>query len=89
MVYYELMDHYMDTANYKRILRYRCVPALQALNGGNLQGITWTQDGAPCHRERTVMAYLEQKFGDRLYALGTNLGQEWAPRSPDLNPLGK
>ena len=30
---------------------------------------------------------MEQKFGARFYAPSTNLGEEWAPRSPDLNLL--
>ena len=88
-VYHELLDGHMTTQQYKRIVRYRCIPRLKALNGGTLEGITWTQDGAPCHREGSVIAYLEGQFGDRLYALGTHLGNEWPPRSPDLNPLGE
>ena len=86
-VYYELLDGHMTTQQYKRIVRYRCVPALKALNGGTLEGITWTQDGAPPHREHSVIEYLEGQFGDRLYALGSQQGEEWPPRSPDLNPL--
>ena len=49
----------------------------------NLDEITWTQDGAPPHRARRVIQYLEGQFQNRIFALGTNLGHEWAPRSPE------
>ena len=88
------MDNHMTTHDYYWIVRNNCVPALKDLNHHytgqrNLDGIFWTQDGAPPHHANQVIQYLEGQFGNRLYALGTQIGHEWAPRSPDMNPWGK
>ena len=43
------------------------------------------QDGAPPHTARDTITLLKPIFRRRLVALGTDV--EWAPHSPDLNPL--
>ena len=43
------------------------------------------QDGAPPHTARDTITLLKTIFRRRLVALGTDV--EWAPHSPDLNPL--
>jgi len=43
------------------------------------------QDGAPSHTASDATTYLKELFNSRLFALGTD--HEWAPHSPNLNPL--
>lgn len=74
----------MDWKLYKRLLRYHVLPELRNRNGGNLNNLVWTQDGAPCHRERSNIAYLNNQFDGRLVSVGAE--REWPARSPDLNP---
>ena len=90
-MHWKLQEDHMTTNDYYWIVRNNCVPRLKALNQGytgqyNLNEITWTQDGAPPHRANRVIQYLEGQFQNRIFALGTNLGHEWAPRSPEMNP---
>jgi hypothetical protein len=42
------------------------------------------QDGAPPHTANVTMAWLREKFGERLISRKAEV--EWAPHSPDLNP---
>lgn len=74
----------MNAAKYKSLLQYHVLPEVRANNGGNLDNLTWTQDGAPCHTERRNIAYLHRQFDGRLISKGAE--REWPPRSPDLNP---
>lgn len=43
----------------------------------------WMQDGAPGHRQRDVVRYLDAQFPDRWIGMSGPI--DWAPRSPDLN----
>ena len=43
------------------------------------------QDEAPPHTAHDTIVYLIELFNFRLLALGTD--HEWAPHSPDLNPM--
>ena len=43
------------------------------------------QNGAPPHTAGETINLLHQLFGNRVISLGTV--HEWAPHSPDLNPL--
>ena len=43
------------------------------------------QDGAPPHTAGDTITFLRQLFSNCLVALGT--AHDWAPHSPDLNPL--
>uniref|UniRef100_A0A8C4Q5Y6 DUF4817 domain-containing protein n=1 Tax=Eptatretus burgeri TaxID=7764 RepID=A0A8C4Q5Y6_EPTBU len=48
--------------------------------------MTWfMQDGAPLHTAGDTITFLWQLFRNELVSLGTI--HEWAPHSPDLNPL--
>ena len=55
------------------------------LTPGQIQKAWLMQDGAPPHTAHDTIALLHERFNDRLIALGTT--HEWAPHSPDLNPL--
>ena len=50
---------------YHSLLHHQALPDLRANNGGNLDGFTWTQDGAPCHVTNKNMAYLDRQFGEQ------------------------
>ena len=91
IVYSKVFDagETMDGAGYYRLLRYHVIPRLKQLNGGTLNGLTWTQDGAPPHRTNQNINYIDGQFGNRVFAWKSRTGAEWPPRSPDLNPLGK
>ena len=43
------------------------------------------QDGATPHTDNKTIAFLRQKFGQRVLSL--RMENEWSPHSPDLNPL--
>ena len=77
----------MNSEMYLELLKKTVIPELTWRNGGTLENIFWTQDGAPCHRSQEVMEYLDQKFGDHVIGLNSIRGQVWPPQSPDLNPL--
>ena len=76
----------MDGNKYHSLLQYHVLPELRQLNGGNLDGMVWQQDGAPCHVTNRNMRYLDSQFGDRVISRKFIRGREWPPRSPDLNP---
>ena len=71
---------------YQTLLQHRVLPELRALNGGALDNLTWTQDGAPCHVTNRNMAYLDREFGDRVVSRKPIRGRDWPARSPDHNP---
>ena len=72
---------------YKNMLIYKVFPAMKKELGVRKFGrLTWQQDGAPAHTANTVMDYLDNVFADRMLALKSRQGVDWAPHSPDLNP---
>ena len=79
----------LRSAEYQDHVKNVCVPELQNLNNGSLDGITWQQDGANIHRAPQFMDYLERTFDGRVLALRADKfrrrGQSWAARSPDLS----
>ena len=52
----------MTGAKYHRLLQYHVLPELRDLNGGILDNLWWTQDGAPCHVSNANMSYLDTCF---------------------------
>ena len=75
----------LRSAEYQDHVKNVCVPELQNLNNGSLDGITWQQDGANIHRAPQFMDYLERTFDGRVLALRADKfrrrGQSWAARS--------
>ena len=55
------------------------------LSNGQLSKAWFQQDGAPPHTAHALIEFLNELFPGRLIALGSQY--EWAPHSPDLNPL--
>ena len=52
----------------------------------NQLNMTWfMHDGAPPHTAGDTITFLQQLFRNCLVALST--AHDWAPHSPDLNPL--
>ena len=70
----------MNGAKYHRLLQYHILPELKEVNGGNLNNLTRTQDGAPCHTARANIAYLNRQFNGRVVSKGAV--REWPPCSP-------
>lgn len=63
------------------------VPLVAQLRAENkLETAIFMQDGAPAHTATRNRDYLRSKFGNRLISLKETV--EWAPSSPDINPLG-
>ena len=52
---------------------------------GAMQNQWFMQDGAAPHTARRVLSWLQEHFQDRV--IGRLTSNEWAPHSPDLNPL--
>lgn len=74
--------HTVNGETYLQMLKNELVPALSVLNDGP----TWfMQDGAPPHYATPVRQWLNENFPDKW--IGRRGPVEWAPRSPDLNPL--
>ena len=56
----------MDGRAYHTLLQYHVLPDLRQWNGGRLDRLVWTQDGAPCHVTLSNMRYLDTQFTDRV-----------------------
>ena len=78
-------DCTMDGDTYHKLLQYTVLPELRRVNGGNLDNLVWTQDGAPCHTKLTNLQYLDNQFEGRVVSKGAR--RDWPARSPDFNPL--
>ena len=52
----------MNSQRYHALLQYHVLPELRNWNGGNLDGLWWSQDGAPCHVSNLNMQYLDGCF---------------------------
>ena len=76
----------MDGPSYHSLLQYHVMPRLRQWNGGDLDRLVWTQDGAPCHVTDQNMRYLDRQFGDKVVSRKPIRGRDWPARSPDLNP---
>ena len=63
----------MNAAKYKSLLLYHVLPKVRGKNGGNLDNLIWTQDGAPCHTERRNIALLHRQFDGKLISKGADL----------------
>ena len=79
----------LNGARYYKLLRYRAIPQIKALNNGSLANQVWQQDGAKPHWSEQNLTYLQGQFGTNTVALGAARwgGGEWAPHSPDLSVL--
>ena len=80
-------DGKINGDKYFRLIRYTCIPDLKAGNGGSLTDLWWQQDGASPHRTAKNMRYLDGQFQEKVLAMGSISGWDWAARSPDMNPL--
>ena len=53
----------------------------------DLPKVVFMQDGATPHTANETIEHLYSVFGDSYNLIGVKLDIEWAPHSPDLNPL--
>jgi hypothetical protein len=77
---------YQGNLNGEQYLEYlttEIVPQIREAYGDNFQSVWYMQDGAPCHRRRTVNDYLSEVFQRQVIGIGHDV--EWPPRSPDLS----
>ena len=58
---------------------------LRSCRGINEEIQWFQQDGATPHMANITMQWLDKRFPERL--ISRRRGPEWAPHSPDLNPL--
>ena len=72
----EIVEGIMNQHKYKDVLQRRLLPQLRDWYGD--RECIFMQDGAPCHKARSVMTFLQNK-NIRLL--------EWPGNSPDLNPI--
>ena len=74
---------------YKQLLVRKALPDLRAGNGGSLDQLTWTQDGATSHTTVGNLAYLMNQFNNNVLSSKAERlgGRDWSARSPDMNPL--
>jgi hypothetical protein len=82
----------IECGDYYNLGRYTntCVPQMKLISqadGGSLESQYWQQDGTTVHRTVKVLRYLDGQFGERMLAMNSTRGMDWASRSPDLNPL--
>ena len=88
--YHTWVNHKVCGKDYHYVLQYKCLPQLRAWNGGNLDGLTWCQDGASVHTSIDNLAYLDRQFGmENVWSYRRGKAgpyRLWPSRSPDLNP---
>lgn len=68
-----LIEERMDSEMYQRVLRDYLLPSFQNISG---DPFIFQQDGAPCHRSRSTLSWLERNHIQRL---------DWPAYSPDMN----
>lgn len=76
LVFLERMERLKDH-NYLAILEEHLLPYIDSTYGRQLA--VYMQDGARCHTSRRAMDTLKSQWGLTV--------AEWAPSSPDLNPI--
>ena len=73
--------------SYHDLLETKIMPELQELFSSDiLSTFIYQLDGAPGHRTALVTKFLDKAFPNRWW--GNRGPMHWAPRSPDLSPLG-
>lgn len=70
----------MDASYYKRILKNKLMETLEVYEIDTSQ-VIFQQDGAACHKAKTVYKWLRKKR--------IRFFDDWSPNSPDLNPIEK
>lgn len=76
-------DQNVNTESYLELLGDDIMPRLEELNY-NPREIIYQHDGAPAHRSRDVVQWLDENIPEWI---GFNGEMKWPPRSPDLTPL--
>ncbi|GBN95858.1 hypothetical protein AVEN_204265-1 [Araneus ventricosus] len=82
------LEETVNSAQYVEALRNQFIPAIQS--EPDFESMWFMQDGATPHHTNEVFDLLEEHFDERIVALGypklKNMGIDWPPYSPDLNP---
>lgn len=79
-------EGHLNREIYLQFLQNELPNLLEDVNLHIRRRMWWQQDGAPAHRSRLTVTYLNEKFHRRWIGIGSQT-QEWPPRSPDLTPL--
>ncbi|GBM81619.1 hypothetical protein AVEN_82347-1 [Araneus ventricosus] len=78
----------VNSARYVEALRNQFIKAIQS--EPDFESMWFMQDGATPHPTTEVFDRLEKHFNELILALGypksKNMGIDWLPYSPDLNP---
>lgn len=77
------LEERVNGETYLNLLGDEVLPRLEELNI-NPQEIVYQHDGAPAHKHRDVVDWLDDNIPQWIGINGTVL---WPPRSPDLTPL--
>lgn len=72
-----IVEKTMRQDQYKKVLETRLVPQLQEWFPGHEEPI-FMHDGAPCHKAKSITAFLREKGIQVL---------DWPGNSPDMNPI--
>ena len=74
--------------SYHELLTTKVIPEMKAMFPEEFfQEMIFQLDGAPGHQHTKVRQFLDQKFPKRWW--GNRGPLHWAPRSPDLTPMGE
>lgn len=88
-IFWRTISGNVNTDSYLNLIKNEFVPYLRSRN--LINNSFFMQDGAPAHTATPVLKYLNEIFRDRVistkYPQKYNVGFEWPPYSPDLNPL--
>ena len=80
-------DETVNQFSYRELLERTVFPLMMLMLGRAVWGrMIWQQDGAKPHQARMVMEWLDGLFGERILAIKSLRGEDWAPSSPDCAP---
>lgn len=80
-----VLNERLNADYYRRFLDNTLFDLLEDVPLNVIQNMWYQHDGAPPHRGRVVVGWLNEHFGNRW--IGNAGPIAWPPRSPDLNPL--
>lgn len=85
--YWFASDKRLNADLYKHTLAHKVFPEMKTELGRRVwDAAIWQQDGAKCHQANIVVNWLDDIFEDRMLAIRSVRGDQWAPSSPDMNP---
>ena len=77
----------INQSRYRSVIDRFALELEDKLTANELSKVVFMQDGATPHTANETIEHLYAVFGDCNNLIGVKLDIEWAPHSPDLNPL--